>query len=397
MQSRLPEPGADERAHSDQLVQLLREMIAAQGPLSFAQYMERCLYAPGLGYYSAGRTKFGAAGDFVTAPELGQMFARCVVNAVQPTLAALGSEADFLELGGGSGAFAEAALKALASSGTLPRNYLILEPSADLRERQRERLLANLPANINARVQWLDRPPEADWRGVLFANEVIDALPATRFSKRDGEVFEEHVTLDDEGRLQRVDRPADALVSGAVRHVERDLKSAIFDGYRSEILPQLPYWIQAIAGSLAAGLMLFVDYGYVRREFYLPERDDGTLMAHYRHRAHNDPLYLPGLNDLTASVDFTALAEAGKSAGFDLAVYLPQAQFLIGAGLQDVFQSMQAEADNDHAAYQLAQQVKRLMLPDQMGERFQAMLLSRGMDVLPLPDDLLAADQRGRL
>jgi len=397
MQSRLPEPSADERAHSDRLVQLLREMIAAQGPLSFSQYMERCLYAPGLGYYSAGRTKFGADGDFVTAPELGEMFARCVVNALQPTLASLGKDADFLELGGGSGAFAEAALKALAAHGMLPRNYLILEPSADLRERQRERLLANLPAEINARVQWLDRPPEADWRGVLFANEVIDALPTTRFTVRDGEIFEEHVLFDGDGRLQCVDRPADALVSGAVRHVERSLGTPLADGYRSEILPQLPYWIQAIAGSLTMGVMLFIDYGYVRREFYLPERDDGTLMAHYRHRAHNDPLYLPGLNDLTASVDFTGLAEAGSSAGFDLAVYLPQAQFLIGAGLQDIFQSMQGEATDDHAAYQLAQQVKRLMLPDQMGERFQAMLFARGLDTLPLPADLLAADQSGRL
>ena len=397
MQSRLPEPGADERAHSDRLVQLLHEMIAGQGPLSFAQYMERCLYAPGLGYYSAGRTKFGAAGDFVTAPELGEMFARCVVNAVQPTLASLGEDADFLELGGGSGAFAEAALKALAAGSTLPRQYLILEPSADLRERQRERLLANLPPAINARVRWLDRPPEADWRGVLFANEVIDALPTTRFAVRDGEIFEEHVGIDDKGRLQRVDRPADALVSGAVRHIERDLGSPFVDGYRSEVLPQLPLWIQAIAGSLAAGVMLFIDYGYVRREFYLPERDDGTLMAHYRHRAHNDPLYLPGLNDLTASVDFTALAEAGRSAGFDLAVYLPQASFLIGAGLQDVFQQMQGEAGDGHATYQLAQQVKRLMLPDQMGERFQAMLFARGLGTLPLPVDLFVADQSARL
>jgi SAM-dependent MidA family methyltransferase len=359
--------------------------------------MERCLYAPGLGYYSAGRTKFGAAGDFVTAPELGDLFARCVVNAVQPTLAALGDEADFLELGGGSGAFAEAALKALAANHTLPRHYLILEPSADLRERQRERLMANLPSHINDRVRWLDRPPQDAWRGVLFANEVIDALPTTRFAVREGEVFEEHVALDDCGHLQRVDRPADALVSAAVRHIERDVGAPFADGYRSEALPQLPLWIEAIAGSLVAGIMLFVDYGYVRREFYLPGRDDGTLMAHYRHRAHNDPLYLPGLNDLTASVDFTALAEAGKSAGFDLAVYLPQASFLMGAGLLDIFQGMQGESSDDHAAYRLAQQVKRLMLPDQMGERFQAMLFSRGIDTLPLPNELLAANQSGRL
>ncbi|MBE1159365.1 class I SAM-dependent methyltransferase [Dyella acidiphila] len=394
--SRLPEPSADERAHSEQLLQHLREQIAARGPMPFSQYMERCLYAPGLGYYSAGKTKFGEAGDFITAPELGELFARCVVHCVQPSMALLGGDADFLELGGGSGAFAEAALRAFAESGVLPRRYLILEPSADLRERQRERMAAALPSELAARVVWIDRPPEQNWHGVLFANEVIDALPTTRFVLRHGEVCEEHVALDGEARLLRVDRPADALVSGAVRHVERDLQREFEDGYRSEILPQLPYWIQAIAGSLEAGLMLFVDYGYVRREFYLPERQDGTLMAHYRHRAHSDPFYLPGLNDLTASVDFTALAEAGNSAGFGVAAYLPQAQFLIAAGLQQVFEQAYEHAD-DTARLRLAQQVRKLTLPDQMGERFQAMLFAKGLPALPLPAELLAADQGGRL
>ncbi|BDU19782.1 SAM-dependent methyltransferase [Dyella sp. GSA-30] len=395
--SRLPSPSADEREHSDRLLSLLREQIAAHGPMPFAQYMERCLYAPGLGYYSAGKTKFGEAGDFVTAPELGELFGRCVVAATQPVLATLGGDADFLELGGGSGAFAETVLRAFHASQSLPRRYLILEPSADLRDRQRERLAAALPAEVFERVQWLDRPPEESWRGILFANEVIDALPTTRFAMRGGEVYEEHVVLDGEGRLMRSDRPADALVSGAVRHVERDLGAEFTDGYRSEILPQLPYWIQAIAGSLEAGLMLFIDYGYVRREFYLPERNDGTLMAHYRHRAHNDPFYLPGLNDLTASVDFTALAEAGNSAGFGVAAYVPQSTFLIGAGLQQAFEDAYEQAADEASRYRLAQEVKRLTLPDQMGERFQAMLFAKGMNVLPLPADLLSADQAGRL
>jgi len=395
--SRLPSPSADEREHSDRLLSLLREQIAAHGPMPFAQYMERCLYAPGLGYYSAGKTKFGEAGDFVTAPELGELFGRCVVAATQPVLATLGGDADFLELGGGSGAFAETALRAFHARQSLPRRYLILEPSADLRDRQRERLAAALPAEVFACVQWLDRPPEESWRGILFANEVIDALPTTRFAMRGGEVYEEHVVLDGEGRLMRSDRPADALVSGAVRHVERDLGAEFSDGYRSEILPQLPYWIQAIAGSLEAGLMLFIDYGYVRREFYLPGRNDGTLMAHYRHRAHNDPFYLPGLNDLTASVDFTALAEAGNSAGFGVAAYLPQSAFLIGAGLQQAFEDAYEQAADEASRYRLAQEVKRLTLPDQMGERFQAMLFAKGMNVLPLSADVLSADQAGRL
>jgi len=397
MSSRLPDPSADERAHSDRLLTHLREEIAAHGAMPFSQYMERCLYAPGLGYYSAGKTKFGEAGDFVTAPELGSLFAQCVVNATYPVIGLLGDDADFLELGGGSGSFAEAALKAFAAVETLPRRYLILEPSADLRDRQRERLSSALPAEIFARVSWLDRPPEQEWRGVLFANEVIDALPTTRFAMRAGEVYEEYVALDGEGRLMRVDRPADMLVSGAVRHVERDLETSFPDGYRSEILPQLPYWIQAIAGSLIAGVMLFIDYGHVRREYYLPERNDGTLRAYYRHRSHNDPLYFPGLNDLTASVDFTALAEAGNSAGFGVAGYMPQAQFLIGSGLQDIFGASYEAAADETTRYNLAQQVKKLTLPEQMGERFQVMLFARGMEVLPLPADVLEADQGDRL
>src|SRR5699024_5912418 len=184
MPDRLPEPDADARAHSQRLSALLREEIAAQGPMPFARYMERCLYAPGLGYYSAGSAKLGAEGDFVTAPELGSLFARCVITNLLPTLRALGDDADFVELGAGSGAFAAAALKALADAGALPRHYCILEPSADLRTRQRERLQTVLPSDTVARVEWLDRPPEAPWRGILFANEVIDALPTTRFAKR---------------------------------------------------------------------------------------------------------------------------------------------------------------------------------------------------------------------
>ncbi|TBR36685.1 MULTISPECIES: class I SAM-dependent methyltransferase [Dyella] len=397
MASRLPEPSADARAHSDRLVQHLREHLAAHGPMPFSEYMERALYTPGLGYYSAGSAKFGEAGDFITAPELGPLFARTVALVLAPVIALIGDEADFLELGGGSGAFAEHALQGLQAENSLPRRYLILEPSADLRERQRERLQAALPAELFARVTWIDRPPEQDWRGVLFANEVIDALPTTRFTVREGEIYEEYVALDGEGRLMRVDRPADALVAGAVRHVERDTETEFADGYRSEVLPQLPYWMQAIAASLVQGVMLFIDYGFVRREYYQSDRRDGTLMAYYRHHAHNDPFFLPGLNDLTASVDFTALAEAGNQAGFGVAGYMPQAHFLLAGGLQQAFEASYESATDEAQRYALSQQVKRLTMPEQMGERFQAMVFARGMDVVPLPADLLAADQGDRL
>jgi len=397
MTAKLPDPGADERAHSDHLSALLREEIASHGPMPFSRFMERCLYAPGLGYYSAGKTKFGADGDFVTAPELGTLFARCVVRAIEPVLASLGPEADVLEIGGGSGAFAEAALRALDAAGRAPRRFMILEPSADLRDRQRERLQANLPAGLAERVSWLDGPLETEWEGVIFANEVIDALPTTRITAREGEIYEEHVVLDGDGRFMRSDRPADALVRGAVRHVERDLGRDFADGYRTEILPQLPYWMQAVAGTLRRGVMLFVDYGYTRGEFYLPERTDGTLRAFYRHRAHNDAFYLPGLQDLTASVDFTALAEAGNNAGFGVAAYLSQARFLIAAGLQDVFEDDYLALTDEAARFRLSQEVKKLTLPDQMGERFQVMMFARDIDPGVLPAEVMAADQGSRL
>jgi SAM-dependent MidA family methyltransferase len=397
MNAKLPEPGADERAHSDHLAALLREEIAARGPMPFSRFMERCLYTPGLGYYSAGKAKFGADGDFITAPELGTLFARCVARALEPVLASLGPDADFLELGGGTGAFAEAALLALDAAGRAPRRFMILEPSADLRERQRERLRAALPAELFARAVWLDGPLETEWDGVLFANEVIDALPTTRFTTRDGEVYEEHVVLDGNGRFARSDRPADTLVGGAVRHVERDLGREFEAGYRSEILPQLPYWVQAVAGTLRRGAMIFADYGYTRREFYLPERADGTLRAFYRHRTHGDAFHLPGLQDLTASVDFTALAEAGNSAGFGVAAYMPQAQFLLAAGMQEFFENDYLELEDEAARYRLAQEVKKLTLPEQMGERFQVMMFAKDIEASALPADVMAADQGARL
>lgn len=373
-----PEPTPDALAHSARLVAALRTDIRASGgSIPFSRYMELALYAPGMGYYSAGATKFGAAGDFITAPELGPLFAQCIAEAVSPVLRGLGPESEFVELGGGSGAFAQDVLEALAARHALPAAYRILEPSADLRERQRTRLQAALPADTFARVHWIDRPADAAWRGVLFANEVLDALPTTRFTLRDGEVMEEHVALAPDGRFVIADRPADALVAGAVRHVERTLGEAFADGYRSEVLPQLPYWMQAVLGSLQAGLALFVDYGYPRAEFYLPERIDGTLVCHYRHRAHADPFFLPGLQDLTAFVDFTAVAEAGQGAGFELAGFASQAAFLLNNGLQDL---LEAEAHDDIERHRRTTEAKRLTLPGEMGERFKVMGLQRGVD-----------------
>ncbi|HET6784307.1 MAG TPA: class I SAM-dependent methyltransferase [Pseudoxanthomonas sp.] len=376
----LPSPDPDAARHSEGLAAMIRGEIAGSGGgIPFSRFMELCLYAPGLGYYSAGSAKFGAAGDFVTAPELGPLFAGCVATAVAPVLQQLGPEAEFLEIGGGSGAFAEVMLKRLLAMDALPARYAILEPSADLRERQRERLGRGLIPPVFDLVEWLDSPPEQSWNGVLFANEVIDALPTPRFTLRDGEVFEEGVALGEDGRFVRSDRPADALQAAAVRHLERTLGTPFPDGYRSELLPQLPYWVQAVMGGLEAGAMLFVDYGYPRREYYLPQRDQGTLRAFYRHQTHNDLYAWPGLQDLTASVDFTALAEAGTHAGFDLAGYCTQASFLLGNGLPQLLQEAEERA-SEAQLQRLRNEAKQLTLPNEMGERFQVMGFSRDVE-----------------
>jgi SAM-dependent MidA family methyltransferase len=388
-------PDADALAHSERLRTLIQEQVfASGGAIAFWRFMEFCLYTPGMGYYSAGAAKFGAHGDFVTAPELGPLFAACVADAVAPVLRQLGPEAQFVEIGGGSGAFAEVALKRLLMLDALPARYAILEPSADLRQRQRERLQQRLNPLLLDLVEWLDGPMQPAWDGVLFANEVIDALPTPRFTLQHGEVMEEHVGLDGEGRFVRIDKPADALLAAAVRHVERQLDAPLPDGYRSELLPQLPYWIQAVIGGLRSGALLFVDYGHPRREYYSPDRSDGTLRAFHRHRVSNDVFARPGLQDLTASVDFTALAEACQGAGFDFSGYCSQASFLIGNGLEQRLAEAEARAHDEAGRYRLRQEAKRLTLPGEMGERFQAMGFARDVE---FGAAFLAGDQSWRL
>ena len=375
----LPPPDADALAHSDCLAALIRHEIAAHdGAIPFSRFMELALYAPGLGYYSAGSRKFGEDGDFVTAPELGPIFAACVAESLAPVLQQVGPDALFFELGGGSGAFAEVALKRLLELDALPDRYLILEPSADLRQRQRERLQQHLSPLLFELVEWLDGPLPDAWSGVLFANEVIDALPTPRFVMREGEVYEEYVVVEGD-RFARTLRPSDAFLGNAVRHVERSLGRTFDDGYRSEVLPQLPYWIQAVSGGMQRGAMLFIDYGYPRGEYYAPERTDGTLRAYYRHRMHDDPLLWPGLQDLTASVDFTALAEAGVAAGFDFAGYCSQASYLLGNGMAGVLERIERMHDATEQQRR-RNEVKKLTLPTEMGERFQVMGFAKDVE-----------------
>jgi SAM-dependent MidA family methyltransferase len=367
----------DSRAHSARLAALIRDQIASNGDaMPFWRFMELALYSPGLGYYSAGATKLGPDGDFVTAPELGPLFAECIADALAPVLSSLQKETTFLEIGGGTGAFAEAAIERLHATHAMPARYAILEPSADLRERQRQRLYERLPQALFERMEWLQTPIAAHWNGVVFANEVIDALPTSRFAVTGGEIYEEYV-VHDGADFKRIDRPADALLSAAVRHLERHCGARFAEGYRSEVLPQLPYWLQAVVGRLESGAMLFVDYGYPRREYYDPRRADGTLRAFHRHRLVDNVFARVGLQDVTVSVDFTAMAEAGTAAGFEFAGYCSQASFLIGNGLEQRLSEHESHATDEAARYALRQQAKKLTLPGEMGERFQVIGFAR--------------------
>ncbi len=384
----LPDP-PDELKHLGQrLCAKLRERIAGSGFLSFREYMESALYEPGLGYYSAGLVKFGADGDFVTAPELGSVFGHCLAAQAVEIGAALG-EWDILEIGAGSGRLAADILDATGADG--PTRYRILERSADLRAVQRATLESRSPRYLE-RVEWLDAPPTEQWQGVLLANEVIDALAVERF-RLDGEnVLQLGVETDGEG-FDWTTRPAPAELADAINLALGDRRDALADGYTSEICRGLPEWLDAVTASLSEGVALFIDYGHPRDEYYRPERRDGTLVCHYRHRAHDDPFLWPGLQDITAFVDFTALAEAADACGLDCAGYAPQAQFLIGCGLEQVLAGM-AELP-DRARFDLARQVRELTLPGAMGEKFQVMALARNLDV-PLRGFSLA-DLRGYL
>lgn len=371
----LPEPPAELKRLSAPLCRRLGDSIAADGPMPFSRFMERALYEPGLGYYSAGLHKLGAKGDFVTAPELGHMFARCLAQQVTQLAAHLGAY-QILELGAGTGALAADLLQAL-NEATLPERYLILEPSADLRRVQQQRLAEALP-DLQDRIEWLDEPPTAPWTGILLANEVLDALPVERFRLAGGRVEQLCVTEAD-GGFSWTTQAAPPGLEQAVRQALGDRLDQLPDGFESEICPMLPAWLQAVTSSLSRGCALFVDYGYPRSVYYAAERRMGTLICHYRHRGHDDPFFYPGLQDISAFVDFTALAEAADAAGLQLAGYTSQAMFLLASGLEAQLAELASLPDRERL--ERAAEVRELTLPSAMGEKFQVMALSRDLDL----------------
>ena len=371
--SDLPIPDADARAHSECVVSRIRDEIGASGGwIPFERYMTLALYAPGLGYYSAGATKLGAAGDFVTAPEMTPLFAQALSAQVAAILAA-SERRDVVELGGGSGRLAADLLTALAARDALPSRYAILEPSSDLRERQRATLASQAPS-LRARVVWLDELPAA-LDGAVIANEVLDALPVHLVARRAGLWYERGVTENAARGFEWSDRPADPRIEAiAAERFPPD------GDYQSEINLAAEALVEDIGRRLVrGGAMLAIDYGFPAAEYYHAERNQGTLMCHYRHRAHTDPFFWPGLNDITAHVDFTAMARAATRAGAHVAGFAAQAPFLLGCGILDALAAM--GEPGSRAYIEAAAPVQRLLSPSEMGELFKVIAFARSEDI----------------
>ena len=378
----LPPLSAIERAHAERVSAHIRRFIAAHGGvIGFDTYMRLALYSPGLGYYSAGAAKLGGEGDFVTAPEISSLFSRCVARQVAEILQVTGGE--ILELGAGLGTLAADVLGELAALDCLPERYLILEVSADLAERQRARL-AQLPASLARRVQWLERWPERAMRGVVLANEVLDAMPVERFVLRDvaGERRVRALGVASTGAgFEWRETAAAPELEHAVAGMVEFLPAPLPDGYVSEVCLAFQPWVASLATQLEQGVALLIDYGLPRAHLYHPQRVDGTLRCHFRHRAHDDPFVNVGLQDITAWVDFTRVAQAADSAGLEVLGFATQAAFLIGAGMESLLTTeMQLAAQDLQRQARLAGEARQLMLPGEMGEVFKVIALGRGYE-----------------
>ena len=361
-------PSAEAAAHSLRLTRLIRsEIEQAGGWIDFARFMELCLYAPGLGYYAGGAAKFGGAGDFVTAPEMSPLFGQTLAQQVADVLRVTGG--DVLEQGAGSGRLARDLLLALEAEGVFPERYLILEVSADMRERQQQRL-RRLPEMLASRVSWLDSLPSAH-EGPILGNELLDSLPVHLVCWRGDGIYERGVTANADGLGWEERPPLDGRLTQAARRLAPPAP------YLSEISLAAPALIRTLAVLLRRGVVLFVDYGFGEREYYHPQRRSGTLMCHYRQRAHDDAFFAPGLQDITAHVDFTAVAHAGVDAGLDMVGYTTQAQFLINLGITDLLARVPAA---EVAAYvPRAAEAQKLLSPSEMGELFKAIALGRAV------------------
>ena len=376
MNTSFPQPDTEAVAHSNALLSSIQALIEKEGGwVNFAQLMDAALYAPGLGYYSGGAKKFGFEGDFVTASEISPLFSQTIARQVKQVLSALkakSKQTDILELGAGTGRFARDLLLEMAKLEQLPTRYMILEVSAHLREVQQSTLKAALPKELLSRVVWLDALP-GYFDGLIFANEVLDALPV-HIVKKTADGLAEMVVVSEDAGLAWQEKPAlSSALKGFVAEID------LMDGYTTEVCLAASGLVASLAGILQSGMLLMIDYGFSRDEYYHPQRNQGTLMCHYRHRAHGDPLVYLGLQDITAHVDFTRVAEAGVANGLELIGFVTQAQFLINAGITELLASIPAE---DSANYlPLVASAQKLLSPAEMGDLFKVIAFERNLDI----------------
>ena len=368
---KLPKPDPDAQAYSEALKRRIADEIASTGGwIGFDHFMELALYAPGMGYYSGGAHKFGAAGDFVTAPEISSLFSQTLAAQAAQILAF--SAPQIIEVGAGSGRLAADLLLELELRGALPERYAILDLSGELRERQRTTISQRAPHLLD-RIDWLDRLPE-HFDGLVLANELLDAMPVQLVVWQDAAILERGVAWENNEFVWH-DRPAAGRVLEKARAVAEEFPLA--DGYLSEICLASTDWTASWGSILGKGALLLIDYGFPRHEFYHPQRDTGTLMCHYRHQAHGEPFFLPGLQDITAHVDFTAIVEAGFEAGLEFLGYTTQAMFLINCGLSEVLSRTPAE---DPLRYlPQAHAAQKLISPAEMGDLFKVIALGKGI------------------
>ncbi|MDD9996975.1 MAG: SAM-dependent methyltransferase [Rhodospirillaceae bacterium] len=379
-------PDPDGSGISRRLTRRLRTEIRARGWIGFERFMERALYEPELGYYNNASTKFGPLGDFVTAPELSPVLAGALAARFADHLRPF-DDPVVLEVGAGTGQLAVDLARALRARDIRAR-YWILEPSPELRNRQRQRCAA---AGIETR--WLDEFPHEPFDGAIIANEVLDAFPTTCFVKRAGEVRPLGVGWAEKD-FTWMEGPADAELSGYIASLEKRLGRRLADGYRSEVSRQLPSWMRRVATALHCGAVYVLDYGLTETDYYHPQRAHGTLICHYRHRAHDNPFHLPGLQDISAWVDFSACARAARQAGLTVEGFTTQGHFLVESGMKPEARTQPgAQTQTGTADPAAAQALKTLVLPGEMGERFKLLVLSRGMTLDPPP----GRDFRARL
>jgi len=369
----LPEPTTEEIAQSQKLVEVIKQVIKeAGGWIGFEHYMQLALYYPGLGYYSGGAQKFGEQGDFITSPEVSPLFAQTLAKPISTLIETI-PEVKIIEFGAGSGKLAAELLRALQKKASLPEKYFIIELSAELQQRQRDTIYQIAP-ELLTRVQWLTKLPESRLNAIVIANEVLDAMPVKRFRLTNNNIEELGVEIKDK-KLELSYREADEELVKKIDILDINRDDVL---YSSELNMNINPWIKSLAHCIEKGAVYLIDYGYPRSEYYTEERHMGSFLGYYRHRSIDAPLWYPGLQDLTAFVDFTEIAEAAIENGFDVDGFTSQGNFLINSGLAEIVEN--TSTNSEVQRLQMVQQMKTLSLPGEMGERFKVIGLSKGLE-----------------